>query len=249
VFGIDLISSSARLAGILASGETLSGNETSDALLILQQMMDEWQADGLKIFCENINTFPFVLGQQTYTLGTGGNFSMPRPEKISRMGCQILSNPTQPSEVPITMLDVDGWANVRVKNIAGSYPLFCYPDYQFNVTAGNATMNLNFWVIPGLACNCVIYSWQPLSTWPDLSTTNLTFPAAYIQAIKYNLAVLLANEFQAPQNPGVMLIANNSLQSLKEINLPAPILRCDPGLSGTGVAMYDWRSDTMIIRR
>jgi hypothetical protein len=240
---IDLISSSARLAGILASGETLSGNETSDASLILQQMMDEWQADGLKIFTENINIFPFVLGTQTYTLGSGANFNMPRPAHISRMGCQILSNPVQPSEVPITMLDVDGWANVRVKNIAGSYPLFCYNDYAFPL------MNLNFWVIPGLASNVVIYSWQPLTTWPDLSTTDVTFPPAYMQAIRYNLAVLLAAEFKAPQDPAIMLVANNSLASLKDLNLPAPILRCDPGLSGTGVAMYDWRSDTMIIRR
>jgi hypothetical protein len=210
-------------------------------------MFDEWQADGLKIFTENINTFPFVLGQQTYTLGTGGNFNMPRPAHIKRMGVQILSNPTQPSEVPITMLDVDGWANVRVKNISGSYPLFCYADYAF---VGNPPlMTLFFWVIPGLACNCVIYSWQPITAWPDLSTTDLIFPPAYAQAIRFNLAVLIAAEFKAPQDPAIMLTATNSLASLKDQNLPAPILRCDPGLSGTGVSMYDWRSDTMIVRR
>ena len=206
-------------------------------------MLDEWQADGLKIFTENINTFPFVLGQQQYTLGTGGNFNIPRPAHISRMGCQILSNPTQPSEVPITLLDVDGWANVRVKNISGSYSLFCYADYAFPV------MNLYFWVIPGLASNCVIYSWQPLLTWPDLAITNVTFPPAYLQAIRYNLAQMLAPEFGVPIAPEVMLIATTSLQALKDTNLPAPILRCDPGLSGTGYSVYDWRSDTMIVKR
>lgn len=244
---IDLLQSAARLAGVLASGENLSGAETSDASLILSQMIDEWQADGLKIYTENINTFSFVLGTQTYTLGTGGAFNMPRPAHIKRMGCQILSNPSQPSEVPITLLDIDGWANVRVKNISGSYPLFCYPDYSF---VGNPpVMTLYFWVIPGLASNCVIYSWQPLSAWPDLSTTDLIFPPAYAQALRYNLAVLLFTEFKTPPDPGVMLIANNSLQSLKEANLPAPILRCDPGLSGTGTSQYDWRSDTFVVRR
>lgn len=206
-------------------------------------MVDGWQADGLKIFTENINTFPFVLGTQTYTLGTGGSFNMPRPAKIHRMGVQILSNPIQPSEVPITLLDVDGWANVRVKNISGSYPLFCYADYAF------PQMNLNFWVIPGLACNCVIYSWQPLSTWPDLNVTDVTFPPQYLEAFRYNLAVKLAPEFDEPIKPDVMQIARESLAILKEINLPAPVLRCDPGLSGTGYSVYDWRSDTMIVRR
>jgi len=240
---VDLITSSARLAGILASGETLQGNEPADCLDILQTMVDEWQADGLKIFTININTFPFVLGTQTYTLGTGGNFNIPRPAKIHRMGCQILSNPTQPSEVPITMLDDDGWANVRVKNIAGSYPLFCYDDGAFPLR------NLSFWVIPGLASNVVIYSWQPLSTFPDLAITDVNFPPAYKQAIKYNLALRLAPEFDIQPKPDVMMEAAASLATLKEINLPQPILRCDPGLSGTGVSVYDWRSDTMIVRR
>lgn len=244
---IDLISSSARLAGILASGENLQGNEPADCLLILQQLIDEWNADDLKIFTVAINTFPFVLGQQAYTLGTGGNFNMPRPAHISRMGTQILSNPSQPSEVPVVLLDEDGWAGVRVKNLSGSYPRFCYPDYGF---VGNPpTMTLNFWVIPGLACNCVIYSWQPLDTFPDLATTDLIFPPAYAQALRYNLAMMLAPEFDVQINPAVMLIANNSLAALKDLNLPAPVLRCDPGLSGTGISPYDWRSDTFITRR
>jgi hypothetical protein len=240
--GGDLIASAARLAGILASGETLTGNEIADSQIILQQMIDEWQADGLKIFTTQITTFPFVLGQQTYTLGTGGQFNMPRPASIHRMGCQILSNPTQPSEIPMTMLDDDGWANVRVKNIGGSYPLFVYDDGAFPLR------NLNFWVIPGLACNLVIYSWQPLTTFTDL-TTDITFPPAYAQALRYNLAIALSAEFRTPLLPQVVQIAMSSLASLKDINLPAPVLRCDPGLTGTGESMYDWRSDTMIIRR
>jgi len=209
-------------------------------------MLDEWQADGLKIFTENISTFPFVLGTQTYTLGTGGNFNMARPAHIDRMGCQILSNPTQPSEVPITLLDKDGWANVRVKNISGSYPLFCYPDYAFPL------MNLSFWVIPGLASNVVIYSWAPLSTWPDLNTTDVTFPPAYLKAIRYNLAKEIAPEFGIPMTPEFQLVmkgADDALKALKDLNLPQPILKCDPGLSGTGASMYDWRSDTFIVRR
>jgi len=247
VKGVDLIQSSARLAGILASGENLVGNEPADCLMILQQMLDEWQADGLKIFSENINTYPFVLGTQTYTFGPGGNFNIPiRPAHVSRMGVQILSNPTQPSEVPITLLDVDGWANVRVKNISGSYPLFCYNDYGFPL------MTLNFWVIPGLASNVVIYSWQPLSTWPDLATTDITFPPAYLQAIRYNLAIKLAPEFSVPLDASFQLVAQTaemSLKALKDLNLPSPILKCDPGLSGTGASIYDWRSDTFIVRR
>src|SRR5208337_362282 len=103
--------------------------------------------------------------------------------------------------------------------------------------------------IPGLACNCIIYSWQPLLTFPDMNTTNVTFPPAYARALKYNLALAFCGEYKLPPDPVVASIALSSLMTLKELNLPSPILRCDPGLSGTGTSQYDWRSDTFIVRR
>lgn len=241
--GIDLISSSARLAGFLASGETLQGNEPSDCLLILQQMMDTWQADGLKIFAEGSSTFPLTIGQQVYTLGPGGNFNTTRPVHIERMGMLLTgSNPVQPPEIPINVLDIDGWANVRVKNVQGNYPLNCWPDYQYPL------MNLSFYQIPGLACSVVIYAWNQLLTWPDLNVTDVTFPPAYLQAIRYNLAINFAAEFKTQPDQLVLGIAQDSLRVLKDLNLPAPILSGDAGLTGRS-GYYDWRSDTYVDRR
>lgn len=241
--GIDLLSASARLAGILGDGETLQGNMPANMLTIAQDMLDEWQADGLKIFSIQISTFPLTIGQQVYTLGTGGNFNIQRPAKISRAGMLLTgSNPVQPPEIPISVLDDDGWANIRVKNIQGNYPLNVYPDYAFPL------MNLYFYQIPSLACSVVLYAWQPLSTFPDLAVTDITFPPAYARAIKYNLAIAFAAEYKIQPDPVVIGIAGNSLASLKEINLPAPILTCDSGLTGRQ-GYYDWRSDTYVDRR
>lgn len=241
--GNDLLSAAARLAGILASGDTLQGNMPSEMLTIAQDMMDEWQADGLKIFTVQISTFPLTIGQQTYTLGTGGNFNITRPARIERAGMLLTgSNPVQPPEIPISVLDDDGWANIRVKNVQGNYPLNVYPDYAFPL------MTLYFYQIPGLACSVVLYTWQPLLTFPDLNTTDVTFPPAYARAIKYNLAIAFAAEYKTPPDQLVLAIAQESLAKLKEINLPAPILNCDSGLTGRS-GYYDWRSDSYVDRR
>ena len=242
--GLDLLSASARLAGVLASGETLSGNMPGEMLAIAQDMMDEWQADGLKIFSEGSNTFPLTIGKQVYTLGNTGvtDFAMQRPAHIERIGILLTgSNPIQPPEIPISVLDIDGWANIRVKNVTGNYPLNCWPDYQF------PNMNLSFYQIPGLSCSAVIYSWNPLSTFPDY-TTDVTFPPAYARAIKYNLAVGFMAEYKTPPDQLVVGIAQESLSKLKELNLPAPVLTCDPGISGRA-GYYDWRSDSYVTRR
>lgn len=241
--GNDLLSSAARLAGILASGAQLDGNMPSEMLTIAQDMIDDWIADGLKVFTVQINTFPLQINKQTYTLGTGGDFNITRPAKISRAGMLLTgSNPVQPPEIPISVLDDDGWANIRVKNVTGNYPLNVYPDYAFPL------MNLYFYQIPGLACSVVLYSWQPLSTFPDLNTTDVTFPPSYARALKYNLAVAFMAEYKLPPDPLVLGIAQEALSMLKEVNLPSPILTCDSGLSGSH-AYYDWRSDSYVERR
>jgi len=243
MLGQDLLNAAARLAGLLASGDTLQGNMPQECLLIAQDMIDEWQADGLKIFQENILTFPLTVGQQVYTLGPTGAFATIRPTKIQRAGMLLTgSNPTQPPEIPISLLDYEGWANIRVKNVQGNYPLNVYADYAY------PNMNLYFYQIPSLACSVVLYAWNPLLTFPDLNTTQVTFPPAYARALKYNLALGLMAEYKLPPDPLVMGIAQNSLAALKEVNLPAPIMTCDSGLTGRQ-AYYDWRSDTYVDRR
>lgn len=247
MLGQDLLNAAARLAGLLASGDTLQGNMPQECLLIAQDLIDEWQADGLKVFQENILTLPLTPDgvTQVYQLGPGGTgaFQVIRPAKIQRAGMLLTgSNPVQPPEIPISVLDYEGWANIRVKNIPGNYPLNVYPDYAY------PNMNLYVYQIPTLACSLVLYAWNPLLTFPDLNTTNVTFPPAYARALKYNLAIALMAEYKLPPDQIVMGIAQNSLAALKEVNLPAPIMTCDSGLTGRQ-GYYDWRSDTYVDRR
>lgn len=243
--GQGIINAAARKAGFLGSGDTLQGNDPLDILNILRQMLDEWQAEGLRVFSENINIFPLTVGVQAYQLGqnvAAPGFNMPRPAKINRMGIQILSNPLQPTEVPISVLDYNGWANIRSKSIQSSYAMNCYPDYDVPV------MNLLFWCIPALPQNVVIYSESPIPSWNDLSLTNLTFPPAYAKAIVYNLAIEICGEYHLPLDPVVVKMAQDALEKVETSNLPQPISGCDPALINKS-GSYDWRTDQFIIRR
>lgn len=120
--GGDLIASSLRLIGVLASGETPSGPESADALLILQQMLDSWQSERLNVFTISIDEFAMVPGQQTYTYGAGGNFNKPRPARIERMSVVWLANPAQPLELPLSIVDEGGWQAIPIKLINSTLP-------------------------------------------------------------------------------------------------------------------------------
>ena len=245
---IDLITSSLRLINVLGAGETASASEGQDALFVFQAMVDSWQAERLMIFNIPRNVYSLTAGQQTYNMGLnppnpwdfGYPGGVPRPAKIERMGIIWLGNAAQPLELPIQYLTVAQWQEIPVKNITSSLPQYCWDDDGFPFRA------LNFWPIPNQADQVAIYPWTALTT-PATLTTQMAFPPGYLQAFRYNLAVMLAAEFPAiPQEimAPVVAIAMQSKAIVKAMNMPMVDLRCDPALTPLGNRyLYNWISD------
>lgn len=231
----DLISSALRLIGVLASGEQVAIADANDALTVLAHMIDAWNGERLTIFSIRSDDYAFVLGQQSYTIGPGGNFNTNRPAKIIGMSSILLTNPSNPIEVPITMYSVTEWqTEIPVKVVNSSFPQVCYDDGGFPLRT------LNFWPIPALQQNNLrIYSWQQLGIPPTLRTL-LNFPQGYAEALRYNLAVRLAPEFQAQLQPIVQQIAIESLARVKTMNAPDLNLRSDLIASPAG---YNYKAD------
>ena len=218
---LDLISSALRLINVMAAGEQTPIDMANDSLLVLNDMIDSWNADRLAIYTVQSTDFPFVLGQQTYTLGTGGNFNLARPPKIEGMSTIQLTNPSTPVEIPIALYTWEEWQNqVPVKNVSGSIPLICYDDQAF------PNRQLNFWPIPFDQPNSVrIYYWAALPA--QMLAAAVSFPPGYRQAFRYNLAALLAAEFAQPVPAVVAEIAVDSLARVKAMNMPELVLQSD----------------------
>lgn len=236
--GLDIIKSALRLIGYLESGETPSDDEAQDALMILNQMIDSWNAESLMIYTLSRQVFTLVAGQQAYKMGVGGDFNVPRPANIDYAGIISLNNAAQPLELPIDMLTDAQWAAIPVKNIQSSLPLQVYDD------GGFPFRTLSYWCVPSVTVQTALYTWNSLTQFPDL-TTQLTFPPAYLKAIRYCLAADLAPEFGVPLAPEVAQQALMTLAKIKSKNTPIIDLTCDPALNARG-GTYDWRSDTYV---
>jgi hypothetical protein len=211
----------------------MAPEDSADALMVFQQMIDGWNADRLAVFTTSITDFPFVLGKQSYTLGVGGDFNMVRPARIDAMSAILLANPDNPVEIPMSIFTASEWqTQIPVKIVTGTFPLICYPD-------GNFPLNtLNFWPIPQTEpVSARIYSWQPLSA-PATYATTIAFPPGYAEAFRYGLAVRLSAEYgQAQVSPTVAAIAVDSLARLKSMNAPVLDLRSDLVLDPDS---YNW---------
>lgn len=236
--GADLISAAMRSAGLVASGETPSSEEAADAQTILNQMLEAWSAEKLSVFTLNRNTFSFVASTAAYTVGSGGTFNMARPAKIEYVTVISNANPSQPLELPaLKMYSDEEWAAVTTKSILNPIPQGVYDD------GGFPFRTLTYWPIPSdSSYQTVIGSWAALTQFTDLTTDN-TFPPGYIDAIKYNLAVRLAADFDKTLNPAIALFAQQGLARIKTLNVPPIEVKMDSALASTG-GHYDWRTDS-----
>lgn len=232
---LDLITSSLRLINVVASGEIVDIDIANDSLQVLNDMIDSWNAQRLAIFTTRSDDFPFVLNKQAYTLGTGGDFNIPRPARIDAISAILLTpNPSNPIEVPITMFSIEDWQmQVPVKEVFGSFPQICYDTGDFPLRT------LNFWPIPNIEPTSVrIYSWQAIAA--QTLTTQVSFPPGYAEAIRYQLAVRLGAEFAATIPAIVTTIAVQSFATVKTMNAPEAEMRSDllPDPQG-----WNWSAD------
>lgn len=236
----DLIHAAARAINAVASGEELPGPDLQDALVVLNHFMDSLGAERATVFSIARQVFSLVAGQQTYTMGTGGNFNVPRPPRIQYASIISNANPAFPVELEKRELLSDKeWQEIRVKNTTSSLPTRVYDGGEFPLR------NISVWPIPQDSTpQIALYTWTALSQFA-LDGTDYTFPPGYLEGIKYNLAKRLNAEW-----PGTILtpmaaqLATEGMARIKKFNAVAPKLKCDIS-TGEG-DRYNWLTDEMV---
>src|SRR5579871_1309323 len=73
----DLITGALRNLNVLASGETPDSSELSDAMQVLNDMLESWSIEHLLVFAQTEYKFNWTPGQYQYTIGNPivGTFS------------------------------------------------------------------------------------------------------------------------------------------------------------------------------
>ena len=73
---LDLITGALRKINVLAAGEVPNAQESADALMVLNDLLDTWSTEHLTVFDNNENILILTPGKTTYTVGNpiGGTF-------------------------------------------------------------------------------------------------------------------------------------------------------------------------------
>ena len=72
--------------GAYAAGETLTASDAQDGLRRLNNLISGWRTQYGTVTAIERWVFPLTANQQTYTIGNGGDFNVPRPVMVTGAG-------------------------------------------------------------------------------------------------------------------------------------------------------------------
>lgn len=212
--------------GVFTPSDAIPAEDVQFALRTLNRMISVWNTQDLMVYSLNRETFSLVAGKQTYTLGTGGDFNIPRPVKVPSASVLINNATPTPLEIPIDILTDEEWQSVSLKQTPSTFPVKMW-------MTGDVPLNsLWFWPLPqDSTVQVVLYCWgqvQPYST----INADAIFPNGYDEAIVSNLAVMLANSYGVQPLDLLIRRALISKSSVESMNVEPIFAAVDSGLTG-----------------
>lgn len=226
----DVIKRALQLLGEVGATQTPSAEDVSLGLEVLNEWIDKLALESTNLFYVGRNVHNLAASTASYTIGTGGAFNQVRPVHIEAVSIIPDGGAADPTEIPLGRpLNLEDYQRLSMKTATGGWPTTVY--YDHNWAAGLGTIFVHP-VPTSNAPDIVLYTPQALAEFADLDT-DYTFPPGYRRAIRYNLAVELAEHFDgALVSPRIERVAIESMAEIKRANYRPTTLGLDPALLG-----------------
>lgn len=199
--------------GVLADQETPTASQSVGALVKLNDLIESWNLDPQKLYGATQSILPFVANQASYTIGSGGDLNIPRPNGVFAVFVRnTTATPSQQQDIPITILTEQQWADIPVKGMQGTFPYAVW----FNMT--NPLVTAYVTPIP-IGSNYSLVIWDGNDNGTLALNTVLDLPPGYKRALKYGLFVELAAGYQIQVPQSIASLAVTSKLSIDRQNL------------------------------
>lgn len=174
-----LITMGYRDAGKLAYSASLSAGQLSEGLDRLNDIINLWQTQGLKLFLETETTVTLVAGQQSYSFMPSGDVDMARPLEVKQASYWDSNGVSR----PLVMISRQEWTYLTNRTEEGSVN-------QFFVEKLYDRLNLHLWSIPDTtaATGTVRVVLRNQATNPAVVGDSTRFPPEWAIALRWALA-------------------------------------------------------------
>jgi hypothetical protein len=227
---LDLIKGALRPLNAFTGNTASSPTEDADALQVCNWMLESWANEGATLYHVTRETHTLTAGLQPHTWGDGGIITSARPIRLLAVTVNVSG-----VDYPIEILGYDDWEAIRLKTLQTPWPVYAYLENDYPLA------KLWLWPVPsGNSLNTMAE--KPLTSFGSLYDV-VMLPPGYADAIRYNLALRLAPEYQVDAGPDITRLAALSLKAIMRTNARTPTLNIDAALRATGNSRYNVYTD------
>lgn len=232
-----IIDTAFRIAGILGLGVTLGAEDQNLGLILLNDMLAQWQQMRYLIW-HLINQVVTSTGQQTYTVGRGQQFDFAvAPRKIESAFLRMITNaPPNQVDVPLGILPSrEDYDQIRLKQL-GTFSKVVWLDSQVPIAV------LYPWPIPQASIYAIGITVKEVLNQFSALNTPVTIPPEYVPAMKWNLARRVRLAYRRPADPELNRMGDGALNVIRLANAQVPNMKM-PRVLRRGSGRYDPYSD------
>lgn len=214
-----------------------------EGLLFLNRMLDSWNILR-NTACFKIDKEEFTLsdvGEEYYTIGTGGQINVARPNRIEV--ANIIMSGSPDIRIPLAIWDYQQYAGIAVRDVS-ALPNGIYYDGGFGLD-GTSEENMGRiypWPVTDQEYGLELWLWHKFPT-SITATSILGVPDGNLDAIVYNLAVRLAPLYWEKVGgllADVKLEAQRLKAAMESLNSRSGLLANDAGFLQTGQPRPYW---------
>jgi hypothetical protein len=222
--------------GVLSAGATPDGGEGADGLSVLNQLADSWGLSRGLMYTLVRSTKTLASGTASYTLGSGGDINIVRPQYLEDARLVQDTVAATPVEVRLDILTDAQYAAWPQKTEQQGQSRAVWYDRSWTAGLGRVYPL----PIPNVGTTqLVLYTpGDPVGQFANLSTV-YTFPHGYERALRKVLALELAPMYRV--RPGVLLIrqASEAVASIQRSNVPRTTRENDRALTRQSGGVWD----------
>jgi len=228
-----IVSGALRSLGVVAAQEPLTAVMATDALELLNALIDSYSLERLIIYHTPATVLPLTPGVGSYTWGSGGAIASARPLQLGPQA--QLRDVTFLYEYDVEVWDQQQWGDLGTKTLPGQPTALYYaPSFPLGL--------LSIYAVPTVAWDLIVYPWRVLPGFVDLDTPVL-FPPGYERLLRAGLAVEAAPEYEREPPSAVVAILGEAKANVQRLNVMVPEARVDAALwpTRTGYDARAWR--------
>lgn len=237
---LDIVNAALIRSGVLDGngGETASANQINGAFTELNGIISMWNRKRWLCWAEQ-DIACTATGAQSYTIGTGQDFDVTRPDRLEAAYVRLLPVVNnQPYDRPLYVVEShEDYSRITLKNLT-TYPTAIFYDTQFPVG------NILAWPVPPSGqyeLHIIIKSQiTPFTTLTENIVDDV--PPEYLMALVWNLAVYLAPQYQVALDPNTIAAAKTYLNTIRQANIQVPTLTQPYNYGRTGSRANGWYS-------